>query len=101
MDTATTVHFYDYIIALVVLMVVGAIIAMAVLQREVPQYLVDAFAACMGWLLRGGAQVANELYHAGKDGNNAGPNASGGSGSGGAGVSASGGAGDGSTTPAG
>ena len=70
MNTITTVTIYDKLVGFVVVVIVLAIVGLAGLGRAVPEYLVNAFIACMGWVLRGGAQVANEWAHKKRSGQN-------------------------------
>ena len=57
------VAFHDLLAGLAALVLLTAVIALAVIGREIPPLLEGGFGVAIGYVFRGGVQVTNELRH--------------------------------------
>lgn len=55
--------FYDLIGAVVTLVLLIAVIAYPLAGQAIPEELRTAFTVAIGWIFRGAAQAANDVYH--------------------------------------
>jgi len=59
----TTIPAKDWVGAAVALLLVLGIVACNVLGRPVTEELHDGFVLSLGWIFRGGVQLANDAWH--------------------------------------
>lgn len=57
------VTFHDVIAGLFAVGLLVALVLLTVLNRAIPDFLTGAFGVAVGYVFRGGVQVANDMRH--------------------------------------